>query len=80
LIYDPEAGDRHNSGILSSIMPELKCYDSSFGAPFRSRTVPSMKLLVHTGIDIIEGTCTAADPLNLFLSLFRTTFPALSVR
>lgn len=48
-------GDRYNTDLLKRVMPELEVYDSAFGKGFRSREVPSMKLLMHTHIDIIEG-------------------------
>ena len=55
LVYDPEMGDRYNTDLLKKVMPELEVYDSAHGKWFRSRTVPSMKLLMHTHIDIIPG-------------------------
>merc|ERR1719231_531737 len=55
LVFDPVAGDRYNSDILAETMPELATYDGSFGIPFRSRTVPSLKHIVHTGMEVIPG-------------------------
>uniref|UniRef100_A0A7S2CY20 AMP-dependent synthetase/ligase domain-containing protein n=1 Tax=Octactis speculum TaxID=3111310 RepID=A0A7S2CY20_9STRA len=55
LIYDLEAGDRHNTDILKEIMPELKHYDDKFGDQFRSRVVPSMKFIMHVNMDLIPG-------------------------
>ena len=57
VVYDPEALERDGTAVLAEAMPELLTFDSSYGGMFRSRTVPSMKLLIHTGIDIIPGWC-----------------------
>ena len=61
IVFDPEAGDRYNADILAEAIPELQTYDSQYGAPFRSRSVPSMKLVMTTGIDSIPG---ATPPLR----------------
>lgn len=55
LIYDLEAGDRHNTDILKEVMPELVHFDDTYGAQFRSRVVPSMKYLMHVNMDLIPG-------------------------
>jgi len=55
IIYDPEIGDRFNTKILEDVMPELATYDGNNGVAFRSRTVPSMKLVVHTGFEVIPS-------------------------
>jgi hypothetical protein len=55
LIYDPEAMDRHNTDVLTEVMPELKTFESEYGGVFRSRAVPSMKYLIHTGLELVKG-------------------------
>lgn len=51
LVFDPEAEDRYNVDLLQKIMPEMECYNAEFGAVFRTRALPHLKLMVHTGID-----------------------------
>lgn len=55
MIFDLEADDRYNMNILKEVMPELNHYDDQFGMPFRSREVPSMKLLVHVNFEIVPA-------------------------
>lgn len=55
IFFDLEAGDRHNLDILNEAVPELAHYDDAFGAPFRSREVPSLKMPVHVNGDLVPG-------------------------
>jgi hypothetical protein len=51
LVYDIEAGDRYNTKLLWEVMPELRLYDGTFAHIFRSRKVPTMRQLIHIGIE-----------------------------
>lgn len=55
LVYDPTGGDRHNDVLLAKVMPELQSYSGEWGAVFRSRKLPKMRLLMHTAITHIPG-------------------------
>mmetsp|Transcript_3886 Transcript_3886/g.7570 ORF Transcript_3886/g.7570 Transcript_3886/m.7570 type:complete len:111 (+) Transcript_3886:546-878(+) len=37
-------------------MPEMLNYDSQYGRRFRSRSIPAMKILIHTGIDKLPAS------------------------
>lgn len=69
ILYAPTAGDQYNTDILSEALPELATYDDSFGVPFRSRLVPSLKQIIHTDMDLIPGVANfkhmlARDPME----------------
>lgn len=55
LIYADFNGHTDNTAVLESIIPELAEYDDATGWPFRSRSFPNLRFLVHTGFDIIQG-------------------------
>jgi len=55
LVFDPVMGDRHNQDIVEEALPELASYDDSYGRRFRSRVVPSMNMVAHTGMDRVPG-------------------------
>lgn len=55
LVFDPVMGDRYNQDIVEAALPELASFDDRFGGRFRSRAVPSIGLVAHTGMDLVPG-------------------------
>lgn len=75
VVFDPEASDRYNYKILEQAMPELTTYESEYGGWFRSRKVPSMKLLIHTAMDLVQGAQSFKYMMSFDAS--PSVFPAL---
>ena len=58
LLFDAGLAGGAAAAVVGEALPEIAeggAYDSAHGLPFRSRAVPSMRLVVHTGMELRPG-------------------------